>query len=370
MKKTNARVAAFAAIALSGALALSACSTASGDSGADAETVNVNAFSVMEAANEPVFADFQATSEGEGVEFATSYGASGDQSRAVVAGADADVVHYSLETDVTRLVDEGLVAEDWKDNATKGIATSSVVVFVVRKGNPEGIETWDDLVKPGVEIITPNPGSSGSARWNILAAWAHITGNGGSEDDAKAFLTKLLNNTIALPGSGREATTAFTDGSGDVLLSYENEAILAKQNGADVDYVLPPDTLLIENPAAVTTDADDTAKAFLEFMTSHRRAGRLRPVRLPPGRRRRRRRRGRGRQRPGRPVPRPRSSCGPSTVTSTAGPRPPTSTSATARKATRSASSPSSSRTPARSATSNDLRPSRRAEQARRAGVP
>ena len=220
-----------------------------------------------------------------------------------MAGADADVVHYSLETDVTRLVDEGLVADDWKDNATKGIATSSVVVFVVRPGNPEGIETWDDLVKPGVEIITPNPGSSGSARWNILAAWAHVTGNGGSEDDAKAFLTKLLNNTIALPGSGREATTAFTDGSGDVLLSYENEAILAKQNGAEVDYVLPPDTLLIENPAAVTTDASDAAQVVPGVHDRPRRPGRLRPVGLPAGRRRCRDRRGRGCQRPGRPVP-------------------------------------------------------------------
>jgi sulfate transport system substrate-binding protein len=266
--RKNFKVAAVA-VAASAALALSACSTASGDdnSGDGGETIALNAFSVMEAANEPVFKDFEGTDAGKDVTFETSYGASGDQSRAVVAGADADVVHYSLETDVTRLVDEGLVAEDWKDNATNGIATSSVVVFVVRKGNPEGIETWDDLVKPGVEIITPNPGSSGSARWNILAAWAHVTGNGGSEDDAKAFLTKLLNNTIALPGSGREATTAFTDGSGDVLLSYENEAILAKQNGADVDYVIPPDTLLIENPAAVTTDAGDAAKAFLEFMT-------------------------------------------------------------------------------------------------------
>jgi sulfate/thiosulfate-binding protein len=264
----KAAVAGFA-----GVLALTGCSTGSDDDGGNAGdggggTVTVNAFSVMEAANEPVFEDFQNTDAGDGVEFEPSYGASGDQSRAVVAGADADVVHYSLETDVTRLVGEGLVADDWKDNATNGIATSSVVVFVVREGNPLGIEGWDDLVKPGVEIITPNPGSSGSARWNILAAWAHITGNGGSEDDAKSFLTDLLNNTIALPGSGREATTAFTDGSGDVLLSYENEAILAKQSGAPVDYVLPADTLLIENPAAVTVDASDTAKAFLEFMTS------------------------------------------------------------------------------------------------------
>jgi sulfate/thiosulfate-binding protein len=256
------------AASLTALLALTACSTnPSGAAESEAETLDVNAFSVMEAANEPVFEDFTATPEGEGVEFATSYGASGDQSRAVVSGADADVVHYSLETDVTRLVDEGLVAEDWKETPTKGIATSSVVVFVVREGNPEGIETWDDLVEPGVEIITPNPGSSGSARWNILAAWAHVVGNGGSEDEATAFLTDMLDNTIALPGSGREATTAFTDGSGDVLLSYENEAILAKQSGAEVDYVIPPDTLLIENPAAVTVDADESAQAFLEFVT-------------------------------------------------------------------------------------------------------
>lgn len=247
-------------------LALTGCSTNAGGSEAG-ETISVNAFSVMEAANEPVFEDFGATPEGEGVEFAPSYGASGDQSRAVVAGTDADVVHYSLETDVTRLVDEGLVAEDWKDTPTEGIATSSVVVFVVREGNPDGIETWDDLVEDGVEIITPNPGSSGSARWNILAAWAHVTGNGGSEEEARQFVTDLLGNTIALPGSGREATTAFDDGAGDVLLSYENEAILAKQNGAAVDYVVPPDTLLIENPAAVTVDADQTAQDFLDFMT-------------------------------------------------------------------------------------------------------
>ena len=130
------------------------------------------------------------------------------------------------------------------------------MVFVVRAGNPDGIETWDDLVEQGVEIITPNPGSSGSARWNILAAWAHATGGTERRGRRQGVPDQLLTNTIALPGSAREATTAFTDGSGDVLLSYENEAILAKQNGADIDYVLPPDTLLIENPAAVTTDAE------------------------------------------------------------------------------------------------------------------
>ena len=173
-----------AAVGLAGVLALSAC-TSTGASGDDANTISVVAFSVMETANEPVFKAFQDTDEGKDTEFAPSYGASGDQSRAVVSGANADVVHFSLETDVTRLVDEGLVADDWKDNATNGIATSSVVVFVVREGNPENIQTWDDLVKPGVEVVTPNPGSSGSARWNILSAWAHVVGNGGTEEEAE-----------------------------------------------------------------------------------------------------------------------------------------------------------------------------------------
>jgi len=256
-----------AAVGLAGVLALSAC-TSDGASGDDANTLSVVAFSVMETANEPVFEAFQKTDAGKDSEFAPSYGASGDQSRAVVSGAEADVVHFSLEPDVTRLTDEGLVAEDWKDNATKGIATSSVVVFVVRKGNPENIQTWEDLAKPGIEVVTPNPGSSGSAKWNILAAWGHIIGTGGSEDDAKKFVGDLLANAPALPASAREATSAFVEGDQDVLLSYENEAILAKQNGQDIDYVVPPETLLIENPAAVTEDAADGAQDFLDFMTS------------------------------------------------------------------------------------------------------
>src|SRR6478735_5803780 len=266
MKKT---IKVAAAITAAGVLALTGCSSSSeGGSGSSGEKIHLSAFSVMEAANEPVFEDFQNTDAGDGVEFEPSYGASGDQSRAVVAGSPADVVHYSLESDVTRLVGEGLVAEDWKDNPTNGIATSSVVVFVVRAGNPDNIQTWDDIVKPGVDIITPNPGSSGSARWNILAAWAHIIGNGGSEAEAKAYLTKLLNNTIALPSSGRDATTAFTGGNGDVLLSYENEAILAKQGGADFDYVVPDTTLKIENPCAVTDGAPSAAQDFLDFQKS------------------------------------------------------------------------------------------------------
>jgi sulfate transport system substrate-binding protein len=263
------RIKAAVAASLTGVLALTAaaCSSAGGTA-SDSDRLSVVGFSVLEAANAPIFEAFNDTDEGKDVTFKTSYGASGDQSRAVEGGLDADLVHFSLEPDMQRLVDAGLVAEDWKENDTKGIATSSVVSFVVREGNPENIQTWDDLVKPGVEIITPNPASSGSAKWNILAAWAHVTGAGGSDADAEAFMTKLLNNTIALPSSAREATTAFSEGNGDVLLSYENEAILARANGEPFDYVVPEDTLLIENPAAVTTDAPESAQALLDFLKS------------------------------------------------------------------------------------------------------
>jgi sulfate transport system substrate-binding protein len=241
---------------------------ASADNASTATDVNHVGFSILEQPNKAEFADFEKTSAGQDVAFKTSYGASGDQSRAVAAGQKADLVHFSLESDITRLVDAGIVARDWNAGPTKGIASQSVVVFVVRKGNPKGIRTWQDLVKPGVRIITPNPGSSGSARWNILAAWGSVIADGGSEDDAKAYLTKLFDNTVALPGSGREATTAFQSGNGDVLLSYENEAILARQKGADFDYVVPDSTLLIENPAAVTTDASPAAAKFLDFLES------------------------------------------------------------------------------------------------------
>ena len=250
-------------------------------------------------------------------------------------------MHFSLETDVTRLVDEGLVAEDWKDNATKGIATSSVVVFVVRAGNPDGIETWDDLVEPGVEIITPNPGSSGSAPLEHprgLGARHRRHRRRGRRQGVPDQAARRTRSRC--PGSAREATTAFTDGSGDVLLSYENEAILAKQNGADIDYVVPPDTLLIENPAAVTTDASDAGKAFLEYLTSTEAQADYAGVRLPSGRRRRRDRPRSRAPTTRRTRSRLRTRSTPSTTTSAAGARPRTCSSATAKRATPSASSP------------------------------
>jgi sulfate/thiosulfate-binding protein len=248
---------------LAGVLAVSSCSA----SGGTRDTIDVVGFSILKTPNEAVFDAFKDTDDGKDVKFSTSYGASGDQSRAVEAGQKASYVHLSLESDVTRLVDAGKVDENWKDNPTKGVLTSSIVVFVVRPGNPENIQTWDDLAKPGVQVITPNPASSGGARWNILAAWGSVIANGGSEADASAYITKLFKNTINLPGSAREATSAFVDnGQGDVLLSYENEAILARQQGQDIDYVVPPESLLIENTGALLKTAKEPAKKFFDFL--------------------------------------------------------------------------------------------------------
>jgi sulfate transport system substrate-binding protein len=168
----------------------------SADESADESTGDVElslvGFAVPKAANNAIQAKFAETPDGQGVSWVESYGASGDQSRAVAAGLEADYVHFSLEGDVTRLVEAGLVAEDWNAGPTDGIGSESVVVLVVRPGNPKGIETWDDVVEPGVGVVTPNPGSSGSARWNILAAYGHVLANRGSDADADAFVTKLF----------------------------------------------------------------------------------------------------------------------------------------------------------------------------------
>ena len=262
----NNTIKAAVAVTATGVLALTGCSGNS--SASSAKSIDVVGYSVLEQANKEVISAFQAGPDGMGVDFNESYGASGDQARAVIAGQDADEVHLSLEPDVTKLVDEGIVAEDWKDNEAKGICTQSVVVMVVKPGNPKNIDSWDDLTKPGVGIVTPNPASSGSAKWNLLAAYGSVLADGGSESEAQEYLTKFFDNVAALPDSGRDATTAFTSGTGDVLLSYENEAIQAIQSGADFEYVVPDSSLLIETPCAATKDAPKAAQDFIDFTES------------------------------------------------------------------------------------------------------
>jgi sulfate/thiosulfate transport system substrate-binding protein len=216
---------------------------------------------------EPAFAK---TSQGKGISFSNSFGASGDQSRAVAAGQPASVVHFSQAGDMERLVEEGeLVAENWEANKYHGIATDSVVVIMVKKGNPDGVESFKDLQTKDVQVVTPNPFSSGSARWNIMAVYGAALDEGDSPDQALEAVKTVLENTVAQPGSGRDAFAAFSQGQGDVLLTYENEAIKAEKEGEEVEYVIPDSTLQIETPIAVTKEAaEPAAEEFLEFLWS------------------------------------------------------------------------------------------------------
>jgi sulfate/thiosulfate transport system substrate-binding protein len=255
-------------------LAAVACGGASdtksgGSSGAanGSTTLSLVAYSTPQVVYDQVIPQFNKTSAGEGVAFRQSYGASGDQSRAVENGQKADVVAFSLAPDVDRLVKAGLVAGDWTSEPHDGFVSDSVAVFMVRKGNPKNIHTWADLLKPGVEVLTPNPFTSGSAKWNLMAAYGAQIKQGKSPDEALAYLRELLTEHVKVQDkSGREAVQDFVGGNGDVAISYENEAITAQQKGADIDYVIPDQTILIQNPAAVTVKAKPQAKAFLNYL--------------------------------------------------------------------------------------------------------
>jgi sulfate transport system substrate-binding protein len=160
------------------------------------------------------------------------------------------------------------VDSNWDQGPTKGIVADSVVVIVVRKGNPKHITGWDDLVKPGVQIVTPDPASSGSAKWNLLAAYEHVIAEGGTDAQAKDYLTKFFKNVVSKPSSGSDAAQTFESGTGDALISYESEAISARQKGEDLEYIVPKQTVLIETPAAVTKTAPQAAKDFLSYAES------------------------------------------------------------------------------------------------------
>jgi sulfate transport system substrate-binding protein len=259
-----ARLLVAGALSVALGLGVAACGSSSSDSGGP---INLVAYSTPETVyDKALIPAFQKTSQGSGATFSTSFGPSGDQSRAVAAGQPADYVHLSIEPDMQNLVDAGLVDSNWNQNQYHGIVQDSVVVFVVRKGNPKNIQTWDDLIKPGVEVVTPNVFSSGGAKWNLLAAYGAQINAGKSPTQALAYLKSLLSNAVAQPGSASDALTTFTNGKGDVLLSYESDAIEAQNAGEAVDYVVPNDTILIETPAATTTDASTQAQDFLKFL--------------------------------------------------------------------------------------------------------
>jgi sulfate/thiosulfate-binding protein len=254
--------------AVAALLALALVTTAAGSR--QDTTLALVAYSTPNIAFGKLIAAYQQTPAGKGVGFTQSYGASEVQAKAVANGLSADVVDFSLQPDMDSLVKAGLVAKSWNANATHGFVTRSVVVFVLRDGNPKHIRTWDDLIKPGVQVVTANPFTSGGARWNVLAAYGSQLREGKTKKQAEWYLNELFHHVVSQDTSGRNALNTFLSGRGDVLLTYENEAILARQQGRPAFYLIPKATIQIENPIAVTTKTKDkaAANAFVKYLVS------------------------------------------------------------------------------------------------------
>ncbi len=282
-KAFKLRAAGAVAVAALGATVLAGCggsadttnnaasTGSSSSSGGSSTQLALVAYSTPKKAFDALTTAFGQSSAGKGVTFTQSFGASGSQSRAVATGQPADVVNFSTEPDMSRLVKAGVVSKDWDANPEKGISSDSVVVFVVRKGNPKHITGWDDLVKSGIDVITPNPSTSGSARWNILAGYGAQLKEGKTPDQALAYVKTLLTKNVSVQDSSASAALqTFTSGKGDVLLDYESDAIAAQKAGDDIQYLIPKQTILIETPIAITakTSHAQQAQAFVNWLWS------------------------------------------------------------------------------------------------------
>jgi sulfate transport system substrate-binding protein len=255
-----------------GSLVLLAALAATSIAGASSKdgSLSVVAYSTPKTVYGKIIQAWQQTPEGKGVSFTQSYAASTDQARAVAAGLKADLVFLSTGDDVNILVDAGLVDRNWDKQSYRGIEADTVVVFAVRNGNPKHIKSWADLVKPGVQVVTPNPFSSGSAKWNILAAYGAQRRLGKSDAQAQAYVKQLFQHVVSQDTSGRNATNTFLSGKGDVLLTYESEALTSRAAGTDIQYVIPRQTMLIELPIAVLKNGanKDLANRFVRFTKS------------------------------------------------------------------------------------------------------
>jgi len=230
----------------------------------------------------PLFQQYWLDETGQKVVFEESYLGSGAQSRAVVDGFEADIVALSLEADVIRIRDAGLITHDWKAGEYKGIITTSIVSFAVRENNPMNIQDWDDLAQPGLEILTPNPNTSGGAMWNILAVYGaslrgQIEGVPGEDPQAAAeFLKEVLANVSVMDKAARDSILNFEKGIGNLAITYENEILVGWGTGQTYERVIPASTILIENPIAIVDASVDkhgtreVAEAFLEFLYSER----------------------------------------------------------------------------------------------------
>src|SRR6266567_1872797 len=235
---------------------------------AGAASINLVAYSTPKTVMGKIIQAWEATPDGNGVSFTQSYGASTDQAKAVAAGLDADIVFLSTGDDVNLLVDAGLVDQNWNRQSYDGIAADTVVVFAVRNGNPKHIKGWNDLIRPGVQVVTPNPFSSGSAKWNVMAAYDAQRHLGKSDKQAVAYVQQLFTHVVSQDTSGRNATNTFLAGKGDVLLTYESEALNSRLNGQDIQYVIPRQSMLIELPIAVLKSSSnkELANKFIQFV--------------------------------------------------------------------------------------------------------
>src|SRR5579872_4354636 len=240
-------------------LALVLLLPAAATAGHENTTLSVIGYSIPTAVFPKLFTAYQATPQGKGVNFSSSFAASEVQSKAVAAGLPADVVNFSITTDMDRLVQTGQVSKTWDANPYHGIVSKSVVVFVLRNGNPKHIRTWDDLVKPGVQVVFPNPFSSGGARWDVMAAYGAMLREHKTPKQAQAYLEQLFRHNVSQDTSGRNALNTFLSGKGDVLLDYESDAKVAQSQGKPVYYLIPKATLQIETPLAVTNGSNKVA---------------------------------------------------------------------------------------------------------------
>jgi sulfate/thiosulfate-binding protein len=248
------------------ALVVAGCGGTSDAEGEGGKIALVAYSTPQQAYEDGLIPAYKKTADGEGVSFTTSFGSSGDQRRAVEGGLPADYVGFSLEPDMTKVVDAGLVPTDWNKDEYKGMVTNSVVTLAVREGNPKDIKGWDDLVRDDVEIITPNPATSGGAKWNIMAAYGSQIKQGKSDQEALDFVKQVLDNTSVQDDSARDSLQTFAGGKGDVLIGYENEAIQAQDEGIELEYVVPDETILIENPIAATKSGGETAQKFVDYV--------------------------------------------------------------------------------------------------------
>ncbi len=258
-----------------------AAPAANAQSGGGATKITLGAYTTPREAYARIIPMFQKSwkdQTGQDLEFEQSYQASGAQSRAIVEGFDADVAALSLEADIDRIARAGLITHDWKAKQHNGMVSTSVVAFAVRPGNPKGIKDWADLAKPGVEVLTPNPKTSGGAQWNIMALYgAALRGNvegvaKGDDAAAREFMKSVLKNVSVMDKGARESITNFEKGVGDVAITYENEVLVAQQAGEKMDLVIPRSSILIENPIALIDSYVDkhgnrkAVEAFIDFL--------------------------------------------------------------------------------------------------------